>query len=401
MSSDDRENFSKPTKDFLAERAGHRCCVPGCATRTIGPGASPDETARIGVACHIFSAAPDGPRGRGGLTPEQLRGPENGFWACPNHARLIDTNDGKQFPAETLLRWRTSSAARARREMAGLPLPDFWIESITVDGNVPRIFGHGQTLELSRVTLLIGGNGAGKSTLCEWLAGGLDSRWQKRWHARGLRIAIALHSPAPHLITLEHGDGQTVFTFDGTRLPVNPVPVLVQMVTTAPFRAREPEDEEDGTRETDVAFLARWLHCDEGALRGLIPHLDYHRHPLLRGIRLRIDEPGKILARLREVERELRFDQLSCHERERVALTVAIARADAAGSQAASLLIVDGILPFFDPAIAQAVLETLRQMHHVQSIVTLVGKLDPRVPGGGWSTVALRPRPGGATIAPL
>jgi hypothetical protein len=83
--SDERENFPATVKEVIAVRAGYRCTFPECDNVTIGPGSAPGQIASVGVACHIYSASPNGPRGQGGLSPDQLKSAENGFWACSNH----------------------------------------------------------------------------------------------------------------------------------------------------------------------------------------------------------------------------------------------------------------------------------------------------------------------------
>lgn len=95
-------NFSPAVRSIIARRAGFRCIVPGCSTPTVGPGAKSNDVALTGTACHIYSAAPKGPRGQGGLSPAQLAAPENGVWACATHGRLIDTNKGDRYPTSTL-----------------------------------------------------------------------------------------------------------------------------------------------------------------------------------------------------------------------------------------------------------------------------------------------------------
>ncbi len=91
-----RLDFSDRTKRIIAARAGYRCSFPGCRKPTVGPGGRPEEFISTGVAAHIFSAAPGGPRGQGGLTTQDLVRPENGIWLCENHARLVDANRGSQ-----------------------------------------------------------------------------------------------------------------------------------------------------------------------------------------------------------------------------------------------------------------------------------------------------------------
>src|ERR1017187_9062507 len=97
-----RDDFTAKTRRLVAERSAFRCSFPECDRTTIGPGSTTNEAASNGVAAHIFSAAAGGPRGRGGLSSEQLRSPTNAIWLCADHARLVDTNRGTKFPPATL-----------------------------------------------------------------------------------------------------------------------------------------------------------------------------------------------------------------------------------------------------------------------------------------------------------
>src|SRR5438552_9308971 len=56
-------DFSEPINNLAAERAAFKCSVPFCRKGTVGPGATPDASAKAGTACHIYSASENGPRG--------------------------------------------------------------------------------------------------------------------------------------------------------------------------------------------------------------------------------------------------------------------------------------------------------------------------------------------------
>ena len=57
-----RDDFSAKTKKLIAERAGFLCSRPSCRALTIGPQDKPEGSANAGVAAHISSAFPGGPR---------------------------------------------------------------------------------------------------------------------------------------------------------------------------------------------------------------------------------------------------------------------------------------------------------------------------------------------------
>jgi len=94
-------DFPERITRLAVECAGFKCSVPFCRKGTVGPGATPDASAKTGTACHIYSAFENGPRGSGGLSREERQSIENAIWCCASHGRLIDTNQGGS-PAQAL-----------------------------------------------------------------------------------------------------------------------------------------------------------------------------------------------------------------------------------------------------------------------------------------------------------
>src|SRR5262249_9782372 len=129
-------DFTKPVQRLLAERAGYRCSVPFCNRLTVGPGAKPNQSAKAGTACHIYSASSGGARGTDGLTAKQRQKVSNGIWCCAFHGRLIDTNAGGRFPAGLLKQWKRLHEARIEREMTGFSTPLGWVDSLEIVNSV-------------------------------------------------------------------------------------------------------------------------------------------------------------------------------------------------------------------------------------------------------------------------
>lgn len=389
----DREDFSSHTKTIVAARAGYQCSFPSCRRVTIGPGATPGTTASIGVASHIHSAAVGGPRGQGGLTPAQLASPENGFWACQDHSKLVDTNEGKRYPAGALLGWRALQEARIHREMGGMPLPVKWIEGLEVKrsptvkpGNGP-MFQPGQRLDLSRVTMLIGSNTSGKTALCEWLAAGAEAAALWRWRDTDVSFSVRIYDPERHEFLVESGPGKLAFMFDGVRVPFNPLPVVVQ-VLSYPSPPR-PEG------MSDLTWMAAWLGiAPELALR-LAESIAYSTNPFIQSIA--VSASGEIEAKLVVEDGPFELRQFGGGSRGFLALGLAIARAQNTSPHAPTLLVVDGFSAF-DTDSKDFVLKELMAQTGFQSLVTLPGR-DPHLVWGGWSVVQIAPGPTGAVFA--
>lgn len=230
-----RENdFSQPVKQMLAERAGFRCSVPGCNQITVGPGANETESARIGMACHIFSAEKNGPRGNGGLNSEQLKSLGNGFWACFTHGKLIDTNDGKKFPAPLLIHWRRLHAARIEREMSGKGTSLGWVESLEVVESF--LFRPSSTFTLSKSTLIVSSEANGKTAICEWIDGLFRRNILERWRHHDHDVRLTYFTPEEQHLRLEIRNGEITRHWNGQRLVGAPKDVSLVHVPDDVYR---------------------------------------------------------------------------------------------------------------------------------------------------------------------
>lgn len=114
-----RDEFSKPVKRVLAERAGYHCCNPICRALTTGPEVNADGSISLGEAAHITAASPGGPRYDPSLTSEQRSSQENGIWLCTKCATHIDKGE-KKYSLETIREWKRSGEQAAQ---AGLEHP--------------------------------------------------------------------------------------------------------------------------------------------------------------------------------------------------------------------------------------------------------------------------------------
>lgn len=145
----------------------------------MGPFHAKDEAVNMGVACHIYSASENGPRGQGNKNSEFLGSEENGIWCCQYHANLIDKNNGVDYPVSTLFMWKKLAEARVLKEMNDIPSPLGWVESI----NFTTFMNNHilPSIKLSRFTLLYGRNGTGKSSLLEFSASISNSKYSDRF----------------------------------------------------------------------------------------------------------------------------------------------------------------------------------------------------------------------------
>lgn len=397
----DREHFPSAVRATIAGRAGYRCSFPECGRLTIGPGVAPHEVASTGFACHIFSAAPRGPRGQGRLTAEQLRKAENGFWACGEHAKLVDTNDGRRYPAAKLLGWRALHEARVHHEMGGLRLPVNWVEGIEVirsplvrrgplfepdERRIEPLFKSGERLSLSRVTVLVGNNGSGKTALCEWMGATAGEGTLSRWLGSDLSFALTVYNPDVHRFVVTSTGATFSFQLDGVIVPFNPLPVVVHVLK------RPPPREEN---ERDADWMARWLGVTSNVLRRLVDGLAREGNPFVET--MRVSNDGMIEADLKVHPGLYRLGHLGGSGEAMVALSLAVARAGHTSSHAPTVLVIDEVLHAFDPFNKSLILEELGKVERFQSLATLPN-LDRHVRWSGWSVAQIEMDHAGARV---
>ncbi len=103
-----RYDFTAQTIRIIYDRAGGRCSYEDCAETTKGPTKNKEgseNSFNVGVAAHIYSAAPNGPRPRGNRKAEEIKSAKNGMWMCGKHGTLIDSAS-KAFPAKRLFQMK-------------------------------------------------------------------------------------------------------------------------------------------------------------------------------------------------------------------------------------------------------------------------------------------------------
>jgi hypothetical protein len=108
--------FGEETKRVLAYKAGMECSFPGCRQRTAGPSREGERKyTNLGVAAHIYGAAPGSARYRDDMSNEERRHISNAIWLCQTDAKKID-DDEVTYTPEILGKMREDHEARIERE---------------------------------------------------------------------------------------------------------------------------------------------------------------------------------------------------------------------------------------------------------------------------------------------
>ena len=100
-----RRDYSKKTLKILFALSRNQCAHPKCTNNVIELATDSSDAAVIAQICHIYAVSTDGPRGKAGLTDEELNSPENLILLCPNHHTVVD-KQFETYPAEKLKQWK-------------------------------------------------------------------------------------------------------------------------------------------------------------------------------------------------------------------------------------------------------------------------------------------------------
>ena len=398
-------DFTGGTRRVIMERAAYRCIVPGCVEVTIGPGAASNQTASTGTACHIYSAAEKEPRGRGGLSDEQLSSPENGVWACGTHGRLIDTNAGDAYPATLLRSWKALQEAQISRARDGQPTHLGWLDAIKADKTV--LFKNDSVLSLGQLTL-IQGPPLGKTALCDWIAASLGANLPDRWISKNSLILTSLTAfvPEKRTVTVRITEAGLAAKIDGADCAEIPATVACIYIREG---SRNWSLEED-----DDALLGRLFGVDPGVVRHLILDIRrrgsdwgrefaFHREPRLDGY----DEDGEEIYSKDKTEWVLRFGgakgitirALSGSESARLLIEFGAALARERSTRMPTILLLDGSEWPFDTG-TMDYYGTFLSTQPFQTVMTKVNGWSPENPAcwKEWKRYELRGKAGSADI---
>ena len=325
----------------MAARAGYKCSYPSCLGSTIGPGILPEEFILTGHACHIFSASPNGPRGRGGLSDEELRSASNCIWLCSNHAKVVDTHRGQQFPPSLLLSYKSLREARASREQDVTDGAFWWFHELSVIRS--PVFRPDAQLRLGHATLISGNNESGKTAICEFLSGASDTTALDRW-SRGqmedsgpsVIIQLAYFNPAEQAVRIECGpEGTLRFSLNGVELPF--LPHAVRSVYLRHYLLPRPSHDAD-----ELMLISKILRLDSVHVENIIPRI------WTVGVnveKLWLDRSGNsciLRSRLRGESLDLPFLGRSHSQQASILIELAAAMAHFSSQYTPTLLVLDG-----------------------------------------------------------
>lgn len=366
--SKDRINFKYGIQDTLYKKTNGKCSFPRCNNPTMGP-TNDGSVVNMGIACHIYSASPRGPRGQGGKDADFISSEKNGIWCCVKHAGLIDKNNGRDYPAATLFAWKNLAEARVKKQMDDIPSPLGWVSSIELLKfenlkNPPKI-------NLSRKTFIFGRNCSGKSSLMEVAASICQSKYSTRFKRSNTishqidypdvksQIIYSTVDSFSKTFTIEVKNGVPA-RFDGTTQCILP-PGDITVIYCSSHENRHHYNEDD------IDFITRYLNIDESSLLSIIKH---RTNELISGEIKFIEgvieddfyDPPKKRKRKKEDEenyRELHFkhtgrefwipyENLSTSEKGLLLLDLAITTAREISKQRLTLLMIDDLIYNFD-----------------------------------------------------
>jgi hypothetical protein len=134
-----RDDFPTRVKETLAKRVAFHCSNPECFALTTGPHTDTGKSINIGVASHITSAAPGGPRYDSLLSPEKRSSIENGIWLCQSCSKLIDS-DELEYAVAKLNEWKSNAEQKTLEIMKYTSQTTFYPQPLSATHTpIPKI----------------------------------------------------------------------------------------------------------------------------------------------------------------------------------------------------------------------------------------------------------------------
>ena len=109
-------SYTQQTLKILFALSGNECAAPECTVSVVIPATGKSNAQILGNICHIYSFAENGPRGKAGLTEQDINSHENLIVLCPNHHTVVDRQQ-ESYPASTLRKWKETHEGKTRKDL--------------------------------------------------------------------------------------------------------------------------------------------------------------------------------------------------------------------------------------------------------------------------------------------
>ncbi|RQH06166.1 hypothetical protein [Paraburkholderia dinghuensis] len=364
-----RINFKAKVTSVIRDRADGKCSVPRCKNPTRGPAANSSGSVNLGMACHIYSASPDGPRGWGDKDENFIGSAENGLWCCQLHGSVIDKNEGEGYPVEVLFAWKALAEARATKLINDVPSPLGWVDTV----ELLRLAGAKRLPELKlwRYTLVAGVHLTGQTSLMQAAAAVTHSEYVQRFATTKFdtvpaepsftaRVTYSTVDTVDKWVDVETRGSLIVRTEKDRKCLLPPGDIEVVYAEDSELKSLDHED--------DLDFLTRLLRVDRSALFAIAEAMDVRLAPerlyFREGVLTDDEEPERTRTRYkpdgeRYVEAYVRrsfgtetysvvFNGLSTSEKGRLIVALLIAKARRISEERLTLLIVEDPISNFD-----------------------------------------------------
>ncbi|MBQ0990699.1 hypothetical protein KBX08_11420 [Micromonospora sp. H61] len=359
-----RADFPPAVRKIIAERAGYQCSVLNCGRLTIGPAPDGSATVRTGMAAHIFAAAPNGPRGTGGLSPAERSEPENGIWCCYTHGKAIDSESGSLYSATQLKAWKRLHEARKGAEVTGVASDSYGlVELIRIDSAPASLAG--RTFNLGMRNIITGPNASGKSVLTRLIASvSHPDHVAKMSRRQDVDIAVKWFDPNNHDVATSGRAGEVSHVLDGRSVPYVARPYKTILLSL-----------DTGDSLEHIASLAQMLDLNIASTKALLRLLP-EASDVIREIQIVGDRVEWVLNLQGRLIRETRPSHLPALLSAQLLVELASAHARHHARVEPTFLLIDGLFGrFHDMNVVRSTLERLESAaEHAQVAVVTASR---------------------------
>lgn len=103
--------FLKKKVREIGQLASYICTNPNCRRYTLAPSRFyPNKSIIVGEAAHIYGKKLNSPRFNKDLSSDEISNISNGIWLCRICHKIVDSNNGIDYPATTLINWKEEHA---------------------------------------------------------------------------------------------------------------------------------------------------------------------------------------------------------------------------------------------------------------------------------------------------